>query len=234
MDRAWLSLSLALVVALGGCDPPLESDGAAEGLEALRAARAEADAARYLVAVDMLGFDSEGKRLSQRLEFAPRLTRITQNGRVVLWQRLAPGGARRERDVSYSLRHGRGCYDRHSGEEFERVGVIEMRRGVVVPRELMHEAELDEVGVRTVIRWRGPPSERGTRVEGRLYLDSAGRPVLNRERIAWLSRRPPRARYERRYRYPAKLDLRPPPRPPCKTLPPAAPPSPRPLAGHPG
>jgi hypothetical protein len=145
MDRPWLSLSLALVVALGGCDLPLESDGEAEGLEALRAARSEADAARYLVAVDRLGFDSEGNRLSQRLEFAPRLTRISQNGRVVLWQRLAPGGARRERDVSYSLRHGRGCYDRHSGEEFERVGVIEMRRGVVVPRELMHEAELDEV-----------------------------------------------------------------------------------------
>jgi hypothetical protein len=104
------------VGALGGCDLPFESDGESEGLEALRAARATADAARYLVAVDTDGFDREGNRLTQRLEFAPRLTRIWQKGRVVLWERLAPRGASRERDVSYSLRHGRGCYDRHPGE----------------------------------------------------------------------------------------------------------------------
>jgi hypothetical protein len=234
MGRPWLLLSLALVGALGGCDLPHQTDGESEGLEALRAARAEADAARYLVAVDTGGFDREGNRLGQRLEFAPRVTRISQNGRVVGWERLAPGGAGRERDVLYSLRHGRSCYDRHSGEDFERSATIEMRRGIVVPQELIEEAELDESGDRTSIRLRGPISERGTRVEGRLYLDRAGRPVRKLERVAFVSRRPPRPWSERRYRYPARLDLGSPPTPVCETPPPAGPRSPPPLAGHPG
>ena len=76
----------------------------------------------------------------------PRLTQISQNGRVVLWQRLARGGTRRERDVSYSLRRGQGCYDLDTGADFERTGVIEMRRGIVVPQELIDEAELAESG----------------------------------------------------------------------------------------
>jgi hypothetical protein len=52
--------------------------------------------------------------------------------------------------VSYSLRKDRECYQRPSGEGFERVGMIDMRRGVVVPKELLHEAELAEARGRTV------------------------------------------------------------------------------------
>jgi hypothetical protein len=234
MSRRWLLLSLSLVGALGGCDLSSGSNDEAEGLEALQAAREKADAARYLVALDTACCDRDGNRLSQRLQFAPRLTRIWQNGRVVRWQRFAPAGARQERDVSYSLRHGRGCYDRHTAGEFERTGVIEMRRGIVVPQELIDEAELTESGGRTLIRLRGPISERGTRVEGRLYLDRAGRPVRKLERVAFVSRRPPRRWYERRYRYPDRLDLTPPPGPRCETPPPAGPRTPRPLENHPG
>jgi hypothetical protein len=233
MSRLWLALSLSLVGALGGCDLPPGSNEESEGLEALQAAREKADAARYLVALDTACCDRGGNRLSQRLQFAPRLTQIWQNGRVVLWQRLAPGAARQERDVSYSLRHGLGCYDRHTAGEFERTGVIEMRRGIVVPQELIDEAGLTESGGRTLIRLRGPISERGTRVEGRLYLDRAGRPVRKLERVAIVSRRPPRRWYERRYRYPDRLDLDPPPGPLCGT-PPAGPRPPRPLTSHPG
>jgi hypothetical protein len=199
MSGRWLLLSLGVVGALGGCDLPPGSNEESEGLEALQAARDKADAARYVVAVDTACCDRDGNRLSQRLQFAPRLTRIWQNGRVVGWQRLAPAGAGREREVSYSLRHGRGCYDRHRAGEFDRTGVIDMRRGIVAPEELIDEAELTESGDRTVIHLRGPISERGTRVEARLYLDRAGRP-------------------ERKLGPPA----------------PAGPPSPRPLAGHPG
>jgi hypothetical protein len=234
MSRAWLLLSLSLVGALGGCDLPLGSNEESEGLEALQAAREKADAARYLVALDTACCDRDGNRVSQRLEFAPRLTRISQNGRVAGWQRLAPGGAPREREVSYSLRHGRGCYDRHTAGEFERTGVIEMRRGIVVPKELIDEAELAESGGRTLIRLRSPISERGTVVESRLYLDRAGRPVLKLERVAFVSRRPPPRWSERRYRYPEKLDLGSPPGPRCKMPPPAGPPGTPPLAGHPG
>lgn len=234
MSRRWLLLSLSLVGALGGCDLPLGSNEESEGLEALQAAREKADAARYLVALDTACCDRDGNRLSQRLQFAPRLTQVSQNGRVVLWQRLAPGGAHRERDVAYSLRYGRGCYDRHTGQEFEWTGVIEMRRGIVVPKELIDEAELTSSGSRDLIRLRGPISERGTRVESRLYLDRAGRPLLKLERVAFVSRRPPRRWSERRYRYPDRLDLAPPPGPRCEKPPPAGPPSPRPLAGHPG
>jgi hypothetical protein len=122
MSRRWLLLSLSLVGALGGCDLPAGSNEESEGLEALQAAREQADAARYLVALDTACCDRDGNRLSQRLQFGPRMTQIWQNGRVVGWQRLAPGAARRERDVSYSLRHGRGCYDRHTAGEFERTG----------------------------------------------------------------------------------------------------------------
>jgi hypothetical protein len=234
MSGRWLLLSLGVVGALGGCDLPPGSNEESEGLEALQAARDKADAARYVVAVDTACCDRDGNRLSQRLQFAPRLTRSWQNGRVVGWQRLAPAGAGREREVSYSLRHGRGCYDRHRAAEFDRTGVIEMRRGIVVPEELIDEAELTESGDRTVIRLRGPISERGTRVEARLYLDRAGRPVRKLERVAFVSRRPPRRWSERRYRYPARLDLGRPPGPRCEKPAPAGPPSPRPLAGHPG
>jgi hypothetical protein len=233
MSRAWLALSLTLVGALGGCDLSPGSNEDSAGLEALQAAREKANAARYLVALDTACCDRDGNRLSQRLQFGPRLTQISQNGRVVLWERLARGGARRERDVSYTLRHGRGCYDRHTSEEFERTGVVEMRRGIVVPQELIDETRLTESGGRTLIRLRGPISERGTRVEGRLYLDRAGRPVLMLERVAFVSRRPPRRWYERRYRYPDRLDLGPPPGPRCETTP-AGPPTPRPLSSHPG
>src|SRR5918992_4120923 len=233
MGRSWLLLSLGLVGALGGCDLPVGSSEDSEGLEALQAAREKADASRYLVALDTACCDRDGHRLRQRLQFAPRLTRISQNGRVVLWQRLAPASARQERDVSYSLRHGRGCYDRHTGEEFERVGVIEMRRGIVVPKELVDEAEFADSGGRNLIRLRGPVSERGTRVESRLYLDRAGRPLLKLEGVAFVSRRPPRRWSERRYRYPERIDLGPPPGPLCKTTA-KGPPSPRPSAGHPG
>jgi hypothetical protein len=234
MGRPWLLLSLGLVGALGGCDLPLVANEESEGLAALQAAREKADAARYLVALDTACCDRDGDRLRQRLQFAPRLTRISQNGRIVLWERLAPGGARQERDVSYSLAHGRGCYDRHTAGEFDRTGVIEMRRGIVVPQELIDEAELTQSGGRTLIRLRGPISERGTRVEGRLYLDRGGHPVRMLERVAFVSRRPPRRWSERRYRYPRRLDLGRPPGPRCEKPPPAGPPSPRPLAGHPG
>lgn len=234
MSRGWLLLSLSLVGALGGCELPLGSNQESEGLEALQAAREKADAARYLVALDSACCDRDGNRLSQRLEFAPRLTRISQNGRVVGWERLAPRGAPREREVSYSLRHGRGCYDRHTAGEFDRIGAIEMRRGIVVPQELIDEAELAESRGRTVIRLRGPISERGTRVESRLYLDRTGRPVLKLERVAFVSRRPPRRWSERRYRYPERLDLGSPPGPRCKMPPSAGPPATPPLAGHPG
>ena len=232
MSRLWLLLSLSLVGALGGCDLSLGSNEESEGLEALHAARDKADAARYLVALDTACCDRDGNRLSQRLQFAPRLTKVWQNGRVVLWQRLAPASARQER--AYFLRHGRGCYDRHTAGEFERTGVIEMRRGIVVPQELIDDAELTESRGRTFIRLRGPISERGTRVEGRLYLDRAGRPARKLERVAFVSRRPPRRWYERRYRYPDRLDLGTPPGPRCEMPPPAGPPTPPPLARHPG
>ena len=112
MSRALLLLlSLSLVGALGGCDLPPGSNDGSEGLEALQAAREKADAARYLVALDIACCDRDGNPVSQRLLFATRLTQISQDGRVVLWQRLAPGGAGRESELSYSLRHGRGCYD---------------------------------------------------------------------------------------------------------------------------
>ena len=233
MSRRWLLLSLSLVGALGGCDLPGGSNEESEGLEALHAAREKVDAARYLVALDTACCDRDGNRLSQRLQFAPRLTQIWQNGRVVLWERHEPDGARRERDVSYSLRHGRGCYDRHAAGEFERTEVIEMRRGIVVPQELIDTAELTESGGRTLVRLRSPISERGTRVEARLYLDRAGRPVRMLDRVRFVSRRLPRRWYERRYRYPDRLDLGPPPGPLCER-PPAGPRTPRPLTSHPG
>jgi hypothetical protein len=234
MGRPWLLLSLGLVGSIGGCDLPLGSNEESEGLEALQAAREKADAARYLVALDTACCDRDGNRLGQRLQFAPRLTQIWQNGRIVLWERLAPGGASKERDVSYSLRHGRGCYDRHTVGEFDRTGVMEMRRSIVVPQVLIDEAELTESRGRDLIRVRGPISERGTRVENQLYLDRAGRPLRKLERVAFVSRRPPRRWSERRYRYPERLDLGRPPGPRCEKPPPAGPPSPRPLAGHPG
>jgi hypothetical protein len=85
-----------------------------------------------------------------------------------------------------------------------------------------------------LIRLRWPISERRTRVEGRLYLDRAGRPVRKLERVAFVSRRPPRRWSERRYRYPGRLDLDPPPGPLCETPPAAGPRTPPPLASHPG
>jgi hypothetical protein len=223
MGRRWLLLSLGLVGALGGCDLPLGSNEESQGLGALQAARETADGARYLVALDTACCDRDGNRLRQRLQFAPGLTRISQNGRVRLWER---------RDVSYTLREGRRCYERHT--EFERADTLEVRSGIVMPRFVIHEAELDDSDGDVLIRYRGPVSERGARVEGRLYLDRAGRPVRRRERIAWAATgRPYGSWYGRRYRYPAKLDLGPPPGPLCKTAV-KGPASPRPLAGHPG
>jgi hypothetical protein len=85
---------LKAVATLGGCDLPVGSNAESEGLGELQAAREKADAARYLVALDTACCDRDGNRLRQRLQFAPGVTRILQNGRVVLWQRPAPGGAR--------------------------------------------------------------------------------------------------------------------------------------------
>lgn len=204
MGRPWLLLSLGLLGTIAGCDVWDGSNEESAGLEALQAAREKADAARYLVALDVACCDSDGNRVSQRLEFAPGLTVISQHGRVVLWER---------RDVSYSLSGSRRCYERHT--DFVRADLIEMRRGIVVPQELIDEAKLTESGGRTLIRLRGPVSERGTRVEGRLYLDRGGRPVRKLERVAFVSRRPPRRWSERRYRYPVRLDLGRPPGPRC-------------------
>jgi hypothetical protein len=201
----WLLLSLGLVVAVGGCDLPVGSDDGSDALEALQAARREGRAARYLVVQDSGGVDSAGRRLRQRISFAPGLTVISRNRRVVLWER---------RDVSYLWRSGRRCYDRHT--EFEHGDLIEMRRDIVVAAALVDEAELVDSDHRTVVRWRGPIAERGYRVEGRLYLDRVGRPVLKRERTAWAGGRPYGPRYERRYRYPARLDLGRPPGPRCR------------------
>jgi hypothetical protein len=183
-------LSLGVAIALGSCGGCEDSSENSEGLEALQAARAKARAARYLVAVDDGG---------QRIEFAPGVTVISRRGRVLLWAR---------RDVEYALSTGRGCYERHT--DFERADLVEVRRDIVVPQALIDEAELAESGGHPLIRWRGPVNERGSQVEGRLYLDRARRPVLKRERIVWAVRHPRGGWLDRRYRYPANLDLDPP------------------------
>jgi hypothetical protein len=200
MDGRGVLLSLALVAAIGGCDSPGGASAEPEALEELERARAKAQAARYLLVVDDLGA-RDGRRVRQRLEFAPGLTAISENGRVLLWE---------SRDVSYSLNRRRRCYERST--QFERGDLVEVRRDVVVPRALVSRAEL--VGLR-LIRWRGPESERGYRVEGTLRLDPAGRPRLKRERITWAGTRPPGRAYQRRYSYPHELDPGPAPRPRC-------------------
>jgi hypothetical protein len=77
------------------------------GLEALGAARAEAEAAGNLVAVDRAGSIVRAMAWVSGLSSASRRTPISQNGRVVLSERLALAGTVREQDVSYSVRHGR-------------------------------------------------------------------------------------------------------------------------------
>jgi hypothetical protein len=187
-------LSLGLVLAVGGCGGWDDSNTKSEGLEALEAARAKARAARYLVVLDDGG---------QRLRFVPGLTEISKDGRVLLWAR---------RDVEYTLRNDRRCYQRHT--EFERADLVEVRRDLVVPQA--DDAELAEAGGRALIRWRYRPSEDGHWREGRLYLDRSRHPVLSRERESTFGGQPPGRWLERRYRYPSELELDRPPGPRCR------------------
>jgi hypothetical protein len=204
VGRSRLLLSLGLAGAICGCDLPGGASAGPNGREALESARTKAQSARYLVVLDDVGVGREGRRPRQRLEFSPGLTVISQNGRVLLWE---------SRDVSYTLRKRPRCYDRST--HFERADAVELKRDIVVPRGLLSRAELDESRGRPVIRWRGPVTERGYRVEGLVQLDEAGRAVLKRERVTWLGRGRRGNSYERRYRYPARLKLGPPPRPRC-------------------
>jgi hypothetical protein len=196
MSRLRVALVVGLAGALGGCDLPGGSGD--DALEALQAARARARAAPYLTVVDKGG---------RSVQFAPGLTVIWRNGDVVVWER---------RDVSYTLRKDRRCYDRTT--EFERADARELRRDIVVPKALIEDAELAGPEDHREIRWHGPRAEEGYRVEGILYLDRTGRPVRKRERTRSLSGRPLDPWLERRYRYPSSLAVEHhPPGPRCTT-----------------
>jgi hypothetical protein len=192
-------LSLGLIGAMGGCDLTGDSGGRPDGLEALHAARAQARAAPYLTVVDGGG---------RSVQFAPGLTVIWRDGAVLVWER---------RDVSYTLRKDRRCYERNT--EFERADDLELRRDAVVAEALIEDAELTGSEDHRAIRWRGPIAEEGYRIEGRVYLDRAGRPVRTRERTAWISDRAPEPWLERRYLYPSSLDVEHAPGPRCPSRP---------------
>jgi hypothetical protein len=202
MGRPWLLLSLSLVGALGGCDLPVDLDEESEGLEALQAARAKARAARYLVVLDEACCNRDGRPVHQRLQFAPGLTVISQNGRLVLWAR---------RDVEYTLRRDGGCYERHT--EFSRGDLREVRRTTVVPYEV-DEAVARKVGSRTLIRWQVHQGVDSPGIEGQLSLDPRGRPEKGRERTMRWGAKPPSHWIARRYRFPSRLRLAA-PRPSC-------------------
>jgi hypothetical protein len=170
MGSWWLLPPLGLVGMLGACVLPGGSDGEVDGLEALRAARAEARAACYLVVRDEACCNREGRAVHQGMRFAPGLTVISQNGRLVLWAR---------RDVAYTLRRDRGCYERQT--QFSRGDLREVRRTTVVPYEV-DEARVRTIGGRTLIRWQVDQGIDSPGIEGRLRLDRSGRPAEGRER----------------------------------------------------
>jgi hypothetical protein len=204
MGRAVVLLLLVTGAVLVGWGVLSRTGGESEGLEALQEARHEARTARYLDVRTVSCCDRDGRRLSQRMQFAPGQYVYSLNGRITGWQ---------ERRVVYALKEARGCYQRRTTSGM--VGVLEMRRGIVVPGGFVHEAELVESGGRTLVRWRSPPGERGY-VSGTLRLDRSGRAVLKRERI-----NPPSSHTAApvtlwRYRYPSKNELDEPPRPRCK------------------
>jgi hypothetical protein len=184
----------ALMVAVLGCAGL--GDGAREpdGLDVLKRARAKARSAPYLVVIGPLG---------QRLKRTPRVTVLSEGGRVRAWARP---------DVEYTLRRKRDCYERRT--EFSRGDIAEVRRSTVVPYEV-DDASVRTVGGRTVIRWSVRQEGDSPGIEGTLMLHGGGRPTVSRERTMRWGAIPAGRWYVRRYRYPSRLSL-PPPRPRCR------------------
>jgi hypothetical protein len=183
-----------LSVAVPGCAGSDASTARRDGSELLEQARAKARGAPYLVV--------DGPR-TQRLELTPRVTVISQRGRVMLWSR---------RDVEYALRPVLRCYERHT--EFSRGDIAETRRDTVVPYEV-DAASVETVGGRTVVRWRVDQESEAAGIEGVVTLRRDGAPALARERSRRWGAIPPSGWYVRRYRYPSRLSV-PVPGPACR------------------
>ena len=165
-----------------------------DGSELLEQARAKARGAPYLVV--------DGPR-TQRLELTPRVTVISQRGRVMLWSR---------REVEYALRPVLRCYERHT--EFSRGDIAETRRDTVVPYEV-DAARVDTVGGRKVIHWHVDQESEAAGIEGVITLRRDGAPALARERTMRWGAIPPSRWYVRSYRYPSRLSV-PVPGPACR------------------
>jgi hypothetical protein len=183
-----------LSVAVPGCAGSDASTPRPDGPELLERARAKARGAPYLVV--------DGPR-TQRLQLTPRVTVISQRGRVMLWSR---------RDVEYALRPALRCYERYT--EFSRGDIAETRRDTVVPYEV-DAASVHTVGGRKVIRWRVDQESEAAGMEGSLALRRDGAPALARERTVRWGAIPPSRWYVRRYRYPSRLSV-PVPVPACR------------------
>ena len=183
-----------LSVAVPGCAASDADTPRPDGSELLERARAKARSAPYLVV--------DGPR-TQRLELTPRVTVISQRGRVMLWSR---------RDVEYTLRPVLRCYERYT--EFSRGDIAETRRDTVVPYEV-DDATADRVDGRTVVRWRVDQESEAAGIEGVVTLRRDGAPALAREHTVRWGAIPPSRWYVRRYRYPSRISV-PVPGPACR------------------
>jgi hypothetical protein len=182
-----------LSVAVPGCAGSDASTPRPDGSELLEQARAKARGAPYLVV--------DGPR--QRLELTPRVTVISQRGRIMLWSR---------RDVEYTLRPVLRCYERYT--EFSRGDIAETRRDTVVPYEV-DAASVETVDGLTVVRWRVDQESEAAGMEGSVTLRRDGAPALARERTMRWGDIPPSRWYVRRYRYPSRISV-PVPGPACR------------------
>ena len=146
---------LVVSLASSGCG------GRGDGLDAAADAKAKALSARYLILLQAGGAEHY---------FSPKLTVIKRRGRVVAWTTASE---------EFSLRSGKGCYERHT--DFNRDDARQERQAAW-PSKVPYFKPEERDGV-LVLSGREKHSDFAD-TEYELYLDAAGQLTMLRQRSA--------------------------------------------------